>query len=92
MVGKRDHWVVPGILGYFRLRRMAMADRIRPASEKVAGSGTVVAAPLAKVTSSMKVAVLPAGKPIETGEISVSVDVIGSDHWVVPGILPGRIR
>jgi hypothetical protein len=39
-----------------------MADRTRPASEKVADSGVAVTAPLAKVTSSMKFAVLPAAK------------------------------
>src|SRR5947208_3307215 len=61
---------------YLRLQRMAMADRTSPASEKVAGSGASdVTAPRAKVTSSMKSAVLPAAKPIETDEISVCVDV-----------------
>ncbi len=53
----------------------AMADRTKPASAKVAGSGTVEAVPRSNVTSSMKFAVLPAAKPIETDEISVSVDV-----------------
>jgi hypothetical protein len=61
---------------YFSLRRKAIADRSRPASGKVAGSGVLdVTDPRLKVTSSMKSVVLPAAKPIDTDEISVAVDV-----------------
>ena len=52
-----------------------MANRTEPANKKVAGSGTAANVPRAKVTSSMKFAVLPVAKAIETDEISASVDV-----------------
>src|SRR5215471_3321799 len=70
-----------GCRPYFSFRRCAaMADTTRPASRKVPGSGVVVdvEVPRSKVTSSMKFAVLPAAKPIDTDVMSASVEVMAT--------------